>query len=59
MIVVDLKRGVMKKGALKITAQRAATAKMMRMGFLYSTKSLHKYLELYVLCCCSSIECVK
>ena len=38
-----------------MTAQRAANAKMMRMGFLYSTNSLHKYLELYVLLCCSSI----
>ena len=44
-----------KNGALKMMAHRAATAKIMSMGFLYSTKSLHKYLELYVLCCCSSI----
>ena len=55
MMVVDLYRGVMNKGALKRIAQSAATAKMMRMGFLYSTNSLHKYLELYMLCCCSSI----
>jgi hypothetical protein len=46
MIVVDLYRGVMKKGALKTMAQRAANARIMRMGFLYSTNSLHKYLEL-------------
>jgi hypothetical protein len=46
MTVVDLYSGVMKDGALKMMAQRAATAKMMSMGFLYSTNSLHKYLEL-------------
>ena len=46
MTVVDLYSGVMKNGALKTMAQRAATAKMMRMGLRYSIKSLHKYLEL-------------
>ena len=55
MTVVDLYKGVMKCGALKMMAQSAATAKMMRIGFLYSTNNLHKYLELYELCCCSSI----
>ena len=38
-----------------MTAQRAATAKMTRIGLLYSTNSLHKYLELYELTCFSSI----
>ena len=34
---------------------KAAMAKMMNTGFLYSINNLHKYLELYELCCCSSI----
>ena len=54
-MAVDLYKGLMKSGELNRTANNAAAIKMIRTFFLFSYKSLHKYFELKVSFCFSSI----